>query len=87
MAEDEIQPLAPIHRIYAMSPVQEPTGRRPWRSWIAAVTRAQLRLGRSRLADRGAQSSSPQPKGTQEALRHAVEDETTGEGQVLDLEA
>jgi hypothetical protein len=83
VAEDEVQPVEPIHPVRRTGPVQEPPGRRGWRRWLANITRDQFRAGRPprSIVDSGT------PGSVSDNQRRAWEDELTGEGKLFDVDA
>ncbi len=77
---DEVPPVQPIRPARRLGRVQEPQGKRGWRLWMGQITRDQLQGPRRRLP----QSTEPEADG---AARRALEDQVTGEGKFLDLDA
>jgi hypothetical protein len=84
VADDEVQPVEPIHPVRGTGPVQKPMGRRGWRRWMAKITRDQFRAGRPprRIVDSDTPGSV-----SDTAQRRAWEDELTGEGKLFDVDA
>ena len=84
MADDEVPPVQPVHGARRTEPVREPAGRRGWWLWAATLARQRFR-GRSPASS--TDDSAARASAESQVARRALEDELTGEGKILDIDA